>query len=49
MLARAKKEVDLAGPDGRFGYIQVTGRQPVVIPPHNDKIIKGWCMVSLKV
>lgn len=49
VLARAKREAELAGPDGKIGYVRVAGRQPVVIPPHSEKIIEGWCRVSPKV
>lgn len=37
VLARVKEEVELAGPDGMIGYVQVAGRQPAVFPPHSEK------------
>lgn len=49
VLAKVEKEAGNLRPDGRIGYVKITGKQAVTIPPRCEKVLEGRCGVSTKI
>lgn len=50
VIARVNKDEGLLGPEGRIGFVKVSGkhnsvREVVTIPPLSEKIVEGHCIV----
>lgn len=49
VIAKVKKDEGLLGPEGRIGFVKVSGKQVVIIPPLSEKIVEGHCSIPHKV
>ncbi len=45
VIARVNKGEELLGPEGRIGFVKVSGKEVVTIPPLSEKIVEGHCIV----
>lgn len=43
ILAAVGREEQCSGPSGRMGFVKVAGREPVVIPPYSEMVVRGSC------
>lgn len=45
VIARVEENERLLGPEGRIGFVKVSGKQVVTIPPLSEKIVEGHCPI----
>ncbi len=48
VLANFQKTESL-GPDGKIGFVKVSGKQDITFPPLSEKVFEGRCRVPPKV
>ncbi|KAG1926094.1 interleukin-1 receptor accessory protein-like 1-A [Pimephales promelas] len=49
VIAKVKQDEGLLGPEGRIGFVKVSGKQVVIIPPLSEKIVEGHCSIPHQV
>ncbi len=49
VIARVNKAEGLLGPEGRIGFVKVSGKQVVTIPPLSERIVEGHCSIPQQV
>ncbi len=49
VIARVNKDEGLLGPEGRIGFVKVSGKQVVTIPPLSERILEGHCSIPQQV